>query len=72
MYGSTNLQKTPSRVKVAGFDLDGTLVKSRSGRPSYMISKEDWTFFNSTVVEKLKDLHKQGRRLGVVKKYFRI
>ena len=39
--------------KVAGFDLDGTLIKTKSGR-TYPKNENDWDWWNPSVPKKLK------------------
>lgn len=54
-----------SSTKVAGFDLNDTLVSTRSGRPGYMTTVDDWQLYNGQVAPKLQELHKQGYRLVI-------
>lgn len=41
--------------KIAGFDLDGTLIKTKSGK-IFATNKDDWKFLFDIVKNKLKDL----------------
>jgi bifunctional polynucleotide phosphatase/kinase len=41
--------------KIAGFDLDGTLIKTKSGK-IFATSKNDWQFLFDNVKDKLKEL----------------
>jgi len=50
--------------KVAAFDLDGTLICTRSKR-RFPKDKSDWKFAYPTVVEKLTSLHRDGYSLIV-------
>eukprot|EP00959_Pyramimonas_sp_CCMP1952_P452323 9466374-Pyramimonas_sp.AAC.1 len=51
-------------TKVAGFDLDGTLVNTKSGG-SFARHADDWKLFNEHVKSKLKQLHEDGYRLVI-------
>eukprot|EP00123_Amoebidium_parasiticum_P006916 comp17744_c0_seq1/m.17726 comp17744_c0_seq1/g.17726 ORF comp17744_c0_seq1/g.17726 comp17744_c0_seq1/m.17726 type:complete len:236 (-) comp17744_c0_seq1:688-1395(-) len=59
---------TEGRVgpKVAAFDLDDTLVTTKSGRKSYMrTGPTDWKWFLPAVPAKLQQLHKEGYSLCI-------
>ncbi|KFD53225.1 hypothetical protein M514_05935 [Trichuris suis] len=45
--------------KIAGFDLDGTIINTMSGRV-YPTDAADWTFAKGNVVSKLRQLPKDG------------
>jgi bifunctional polynucleotide phosphatase/kinase len=45
--------------KIAAFDLDGTLIKTKSG-VRFANDASDWTWLYSKVPTKLKELHAQG------------
>lgn len=51
--------------KIAGFDLNDTLVSSKVGAPGYQVTVSDWTFYSPAVPKKLKELHKDGFRLVI-------
>uniref|UniRef100_M4B1V7 Polynucleotide kinase 3'-phosphatase n=1 Tax=Hyaloperonospora arabidopsidis (strain Emoy2) TaxID=559515 RepID=M4B1V7_HYAAE len=52
--------------KIAGFDLDGTLIVTRSGR-KYALDHKDWKLFHSTLVQKkLDELVRQGYTLAII------
>mmetsp|Transcript_121682 Transcript_121682/g.192682 ORF Transcript_121682/g.192682 Transcript_121682/m.192682 type:complete len:403 (-) Transcript_121682:73-1281(-) len=55
---------SPSNKMVAGFDLDSTLVKTKSGK-TFPESRDDWILWSPEVVPKLQELHKQGYKLVV-------
>lgn len=59
IYG-TLLSGTPQEYKLnskcACFDLDGTIIKTKSGS-KFMIDKDDWKFVNKNVLNKLCELH---------------
>ncbi|XP_017036950.1 uncharacterized protein F21D5.5 [Drosophila kikkawai] len=48
--------------KIAGYDMDGTIIKTKSG---YVFPKntEDWQIIFPEVAEKLKSLHKDGFKI---------
>lgn len=52
----------PGRQKVAGFDIDFTVIKTASGR-RFATGSKDWEWWDDSVPGKLKDLHKNGYRV---------
>lgn len=46
-------------VKIAGFDLDQTLISTKSGH-TFARNDDDWKFFADNTVAKLHDLYNQG------------
>lgn len=63
--GPTGPAPSPSPFRVAGFDLNDTLVVSRRARPGYLLTAEDWDFFSPEVAPRLRALHEQGWLLAV-------
>ncbi len=55
----TTKDVTPSN-KIAMFDMDGTIIVDRLGR-----RVTDWEFFNNSVPQKLRELHKEGFRIVI-------
>ncbi|KIR51540.1 DNA 3'-phosphatase [Cryptococcus gattii Ru294] len=55
----------PKRIPVAFYDLDGTLVKTRSGN-DFPKSRDDWMWWHPSVPEKLKQEWEAGRHLVVI------
>ncbi|GAX75879.1 hypothetical protein CEUSTIGMA_g3322.t1 [Chlamydomonas eustigma] len=53
----------PSK-KIAAFDVDGTLIHTKSGSP-FAKGPDDWKFFNKKVPSVLQDLEKQGFRIVI-------
>lgn len=53
------------KEKIAAFDLDGTLIKVKSGS-KFPKDENDWVFFNDNVIEKLKDLNKEKYCLVII------
>lgn len=47
------------KEKLACFDLDSTLIKTKSGK-KFSTSSDDWVFYSDTVVDKLKELVSKG------------
>lgn len=52
-------------LKIAGFDLDHTLIVPKSGNV-FPTDLQDWKFFYECIPDKLKDLYKNGYRLIIV------
>ena len=48
-----------SLIKVAAFDLDGTLISTKSGG-TFSKSPSDWKWWNDKVLDKLKDLYRDN------------
>lgn len=66
VIGSHLIKKLPSslsisidKIKIAAFDLDGTLIKTKSGG-KFARGPDDWQWWNDNVVEKLVEFHKDG------------
>uniref|UniRef100_A0A7S2SLG2 Uncharacterized protein n=1 Tax=Mucochytrium quahogii TaxID=96639 RepID=A0A7S2SLG2_9STRA len=61
--------RCPGRIvekpcKIAAFDLDDTLIKTKSGRKSYMrVDGGDWVMANRNVKQRLKSLQEEGFEL---------
>lgn len=51
--------------KVAAFDFDGTLAKTKSGKV-HPKGRDDWIFFSDQVKPKLEKLHKDGFKLVII------
>uniref|UniRef100_A0A1I8BI33 FCP1 homology domain-containing protein n=1 Tax=Meloidogyne hapla TaxID=6305 RepID=A0A1I8BI33_MELHA len=47
------------RSKIAGFDLDGTLIKTKSGRV-FPLNNDDWQFWSRGTIGKLRRCHEDG------------
>ncbi|KGR12005.1 DNA 3'-phosphatase [Candida albicans P57072] len=48
-----------SSIKLAAFDLDGTLISTKSGG-TFSKSPSDWKWWNDKVLDKLKDLYRDN------------
>ena len=55
---------TPSSL-VASFDLDGTLISTKSGLLPFRTGPEDWKFWNPCVPKKLYAIHSAGYRIVI-------
>ena len=51
-------------TKIAGFDLDFTIVKPKNFR-RFPKNKDDWIFLNDHVKKKLKELYNEGYRIVI-------
>lgn len=49
----------PARVKVAFFDLDGTLIRTKSGA-KFPKGADDWAFWSAGVCARVRQLHEDG------------
>jgi bifunctional polynucleotide phosphatase/kinase len=49
--------------KMAGFDIDSTIIKTKSGK-KFATGRNDWTFFDPSVPSKLKELDSNGVKIG--------
>ncbi|EGD74947.1 hypothetical protein PTSG_12542 [Salpingoeca rosetta] len=47
---------------VAGFDMDGTIIKTKSGR-RFPTGPSDWVFWDDAVIKKLRDLHSNNTKI---------
>jgi hypothetical protein len=59
LSGEANNVTTPTRERVALFDLDGTLITSKSGA-RVPIESDDWKWLYQEVPIKLRQLHLDG------------
>ncbi len=59
-YYSFETDKTVK--KIAGFDMDSTLIKTKSGK-TFSVDADDWQFMFPNVIETLQNLHKDGYTL---------
>ncbi len=67
------LQSSPYRIGerikpvkgVIAFDMDGTLIATKSGK-RFPTNQHDWKFWDSSVPQKLYDLHEEGYLLAII------
>lgn len=59
----TNIDK--NTYKIAGFDLDYTLIKTKSGKV-FPKDNDDWELWNETIKDKLKEISKIKNQLIVI------
>jgi bifunctional polynucleotide phosphatase/kinase len=52
----------PGTSKVACFDIDNTIIVTKSGK-SFPLNNKDWTWFDQSVPKTLKQLHSDGFRI---------
>jgi len=57
-----SIQKDIHSQKIASFDLDDTIIKTKSGK-QFPQSADDWEFWNSEVINKLRKLVEEGYKL---------
>lgn len=57
--------------RIAGFDMDGTLILTKSG-DRFPKDKEDWKLSFKNVSEKLKELYLRGYRIVIFSNQFRL
>jgi len=57
--------KGSAGARIAAFDLNDTLVTSKSGLPGYQLTLSDWQYYNDRVVPKLRTLHGEGSKLVI-------
>jgi bifunctional polynucleotide phosphatase/kinase len=57
--------QTVFHSKVAAFDLDGTLIHTKSGK-RFARDSDDWKLFHSKVLERLQELHAEGYTLAII------
>lgn len=53
------------KKKLACFDLDGTLIKTKSGK-KFPKDENDWIFFSNNVQSKIKELHKNNYSIIII------
>nr|QDO16436.1 bifunctional polynucleotide phosphatase/kinase [Crypthecodinium cohnii] len=51
--------------KIAGFDLNDTLVSSKIGAPGYQVTVADWKLYSEDVVTRLRQLHEEQYKLVI-------
>lgn len=52
-------------TKIAGFDLDETVQKTKSGRKAYMAAPDDFTYLNAHVTRVMRALHADGYKICI-------
>ncbi|KAG8806867.1 hypothetical protein FRC17_004761, partial [Serendipita sp. 399] len=66
--GGGGNQREPVVVKVAAFDLDGTLIrtKNNNGRSPFPSGATDWRWWHASVPSRLKQVHKAGYYIVII------
>jgi bifunctional polynucleotide phosphatase/kinase len=54
----------PKQIRVAGFDMDSTLIKTKSGK-TFGTTPTDWVWWHPSVKPKLESLAKEGYKLVI-------
>jgi bifunctional polynucleotide phosphatase/kinase len=62
-FGANSSSKNGT-VKVAGFDMDGTLIEPKSNK-KFGTGPTDWKFWDDSVKTKLSELHKEGFKIVI-------
>lgn len=57
-------KKQGGMAKIAGFDMDYTLIKTKSGK-KFPVNKDDWVLENAKVSRKLSNLAQNGFKIIV-------
>ncbi|ODN99428.1 polynucleotide kinase 3'-phosphatase [Cryptococcus wingfieldii CBS 7118] len=64
-HGSSSTQSGPKKAGVMFYDLDGTLIKPKSGA-KFPKDREDWQWWHPSVPERLKKEYEEGKHLVVI------
>ena len=56
--------KEGAKTKIASFDFDGTIIRTKSKR-RFPKDKDDWELYNNNVIVKLQSLHCEGYSIVV-------
>ena len=56
-------EKLPGCSKIAGFDIDGTIIVTKTGK-SFAANASDWKWFDKNLPSKLKKLNDEGFRVA--------
>ena len=64
-YGYSVSVGTCSPKKIVAFDMDGTVISTKSGK-TFAIDEHDWKLFHHSVPAKFKELHKEGVHLALI------
>lgn len=62
---ATIINQIPLMRKIAAFDLDGTLINTKSGR-TFPINVDDWKLFNDNVIPVLKQLTEKNYSIVII------
>jgi bifunctional polynucleotide phosphatase/kinase len=65
-YKSNNFEY---RNKIASFDIDGTIIKTKSGK-TFPINKDDWEFLYENTIDKLNELYSQNYCIILISNQF--
>lgn len=62
---ATIINQIPLMRKIAAFDLDGTLINTKSGR-TFPINVDDWKLFNDNIIPVLKQLTEKNYSIVII------
>ena len=62
-YQKVDKPASSSSSKIASFDMDGTIITTKSGKLPFRTPPDDWKFLFKCVPEKLKSLHHEGYQI---------
>ncbi|ORY31226.1 polynucleotide kinase 3 phosphatase-domain-containing protein [Naematelia encephala] len=62
---SSSSTLTSSKIPIIFYDLDGTLIKTKS-KARFPKNREDWIWWHDTIPKRLKAEHDQGKHLVVI------
>lgn len=65
IFGTAHKDNFKYTGKIAAFDLDGTIIKTKS-KKRFPTDENDWVFYSNNVIGKLKDLHNDGFCLIII------
>jgi bifunctional polynucleotide phosphatase/kinase len=65
LYGHTTNNNINNNKKLAMFDLDGTIIKVKSGN-KFPIDENDWIFFNDNVKPKLNEYYNKNYNIIII------
>ena len=67
LYGKSGNLSTSD--KVAAFDLDDTIIRTKSGK-TFAENSKDWVFFNENVLKVMKWLRDNNYKIVIIMLYF--
>ncbi|KAJ1418982.1 polynucleotide kinase 3 phosphatase, partial [Ochromonadaceae sp. CCMP2298] len=65
LYKLSSEGKDRKRTEIVAFDMDGTLITTKSGK-TFPLNDDDWRFWDPSVIPKLQLLHAEGKHLAII------